>query len=68
MLKTSIERGNHRSALSNKDRPVVTKLMSQDVKLGYNISLIVKSIRWSEQIRPQRAFEQNTRLEALGAR
>ena len=34
MLKRSLTRGNHKSALEDEHRPVVTKLMTQDVKLG----------------------------------
>ena len=49
MLETSIERGNHKSALDNKHRPVVTKLTAQDVELGYVIPLTVESLRRIEQ-------------------
>jgi hypothetical protein len=44
MLEKSIERGNHKSALSDEERPHVTKLMSQDVELGYGIPLTVDCI------------------------
>jgi len=44
MLAKSIERGNHKSALSDEERPHVTKLMSQDVELGYGIPLTVECI------------------------
>ena len=44
MLKKSIERGNHKSALSDEERPHVTKLTSQDVELGYGIPLTVECI------------------------
>jgi len=44
MLQNTIERGNHKSALSEEERPHVTKLMVQDVELGYGIPLTVESI------------------------
>ena len=34
MLENLIERGNHKSALSEEERPHVTKLMAQDIELG----------------------------------
>ena len=49
MLETSIERGNHKSALNDEHRPVVTKLMAQDVELGYGIPLTIDSIRKIKQ-------------------
>ncbi|KAL7525801.1 hypothetical protein ACHAXR_002849, partial [Thalassiosira sp. AJA248-18] len=45
MLEKSIERGNHKSALDDEQRPHVTKLMNQDVELGYGIPLTVESLR-----------------------
>ena len=45
MLEDSIERGNHKSALSDEERPHVTKLMAQDVELGYGIPLTIDCIR-----------------------
>jgi len=44
MLAKSIDRGNHKSALSDEERPHVTKLMSQDVELGYGIPLTVDCV------------------------
>ena len=41
MLQQSLARGNHKSALDDEHRPVVTKLMTQDVELGYGIPLTV---------------------------
>ena len=42
MLAKSIERKNHKSALSDKERPHVTKLMEQDLELGYGIPLTLE--------------------------
>jgi hypothetical protein len=44
MLERSIERGNHKSAFSDEQRPSVTKLMTQDVKLGYGIPLALEAL------------------------
>ena len=44
MLKKTIDRGNHKSALSEDERPHVTKLMKQDVELGYGIPLTMAYI------------------------
>ena len=49
MPESTIERGNHKSALSDKQRPVVTKLMTQDVELGYGIPLILESLKKIKQ-------------------
>ena len=35
MLQDTIEHGHHKSALSDEQRPHVTKFVTQDVKLGY---------------------------------
>lgn len=45
ILETNLERGNHKSALSDEERPHVTKLMNQDVELGYGIPLSLDCIR-----------------------
>ena len=45
MLDRSIERGNHKSALNEEQRPTVTKLMAQDVELGFGIPLTIESVR-----------------------
>ncbi|KAL7529787.1 hypothetical protein ACHAXR_003160 [Thalassiosira sp. AJA248-18] len=45
MLEKSIERGNRNSVLNDEQHPHVTKLMTQDVELGYGIPLTVKSLR-----------------------
>ena len=49
MLTRSIERGNHKSALDEEHRPVVTKLMAQDVEFGYGIFLTVESLTKIDQ-------------------
>ena len=36
-LNKTIERGNHKSSLSDEEHPCVTKWMEQDVELGYVI-------------------------------
>ena len=44
MLQNTIERGKHKSALSEEERPHVTKLMVHNIELGYGIPLTVESI------------------------
>ena len=44
ILANPIERGNYKSALSDEERPHVTKLMQQDVELGYGIPLTVDCV------------------------
>ena len=44
MLNKTIERGNHKSAMSEEERPRVTKLMRQDVELGYGIPLTLDCV------------------------
>ena len=41
ILHNTIERGNNKSALSDEQRPHITKLVQQDVELGYAISIPV---------------------------
>ena len=45
ILHESINKGNHKSALTEEYRPTVTKLMKQDVELGYGIPLSVECIK-----------------------
>ena len=45
ILHSTIERGNHMSALSNEQRPHVTKLVIQDIELGYAIPLSVECLK-----------------------
>jgi len=45
ILEATLERGNHKSSLSDEERPHVTKLMKQDVELGYGIPLSINCIR-----------------------
>ena len=45
ILERSIERGNHKSALDEEQRPNVTKLMAEDVELGYAIPMTIESVR-----------------------
>ena len=49
MLEHSIKQGNHKSALSNKHRPTVTKLMTQDVELGYGVPLTLEALHKMKQ-------------------
>ena len=44
-LDETIKIGNHKSALSKTERLRVTKLMEQDVELGYGITLTLECIR-----------------------
>ena len=45
VLEATIERGNHKSALKDNERPHVTKLMTQDVELGYGIPISIDCIK-----------------------
>ena len=49
MLESTIKRGNHKSALRDEQRPVVIKLMTQDVELGYSIPLTIESLKKIKQ-------------------
>ena len=44
MLEDSTKRGNHKSALLEEQSPHVTKLMTQDLELGYGITITVNSL------------------------
>ena len=45
VLEATIEGGNHKSALKDDERPHVTKLMTQDVELGYGIPISIDCIK-----------------------
>ena len=45
ILERSIARGNHKSELSDEERPQVTKVMTQDVNLGYGIPIKVECLK-----------------------
>ena len=49
MLEHSLQQGNHKSALDDEHRPVVTKLMTQDVELGYGIPLTLEALHKMKQ-------------------
>ena len=49
MLELSIQQGNHKSAFSDEQRPLVTKLMIQDVNMGYGILLNLESLHKMRQ-------------------
>ena len=49
MLEHSLQQGNHKSALNDEHRPVVTKLMTQDVELGYGIPLTLEALHKMKQ-------------------
>merc|ERR1719148_252501 len=44
MLDENIKRGNHKSALKEEDMHHVTKLMRQDVELGYAVPISLECI------------------------
>ena len=44
-VEATIQRGNHKSAMSSENQPHVTKSMEGDVKLGYAIPIKVESIK-----------------------
>ena len=45
VVEATIERGNHKSPLKDDERPHVTKLMTQDVELGYGIPISIDCIK-----------------------
>ena len=45
ILERSIARRNHKSELSDEERPQVTKVMTQDVNLGYGIPIKVECLK-----------------------
>ena len=44
ILDDNIQRGNHKSALTKEDRHHVTKLIRQDVELGYAVPISLECI------------------------
>ena len=45
-LEATIKHGNHKSALKDEERPHVTKLMTQDVELGYGIHIYTDCLKY----------------------